>query len=95
MRFTPFDARDQCRSRPLKRQGTMPAWFVTFEVRNVTPKKLRSPRSTRTFESEAEAKIFARTKLAEGVTVYAGTISPHSPRRSIPWSGITYWLEEA
>ena len=71
----------------------MPAWFVTFEVRNVTPTKLRSPRSTRTFETEAEAKNFARAKLAEGVMVYAGTLRPHSHRRSIPWIGITYWLE--
>ena len=29
--------------------------------------------------TEAEAKIFARSKLKEGLTVFAGTINPHIP----------------
>jgi hypothetical protein len=46
-----------------------------------------------TFETEAEAKGFARTKLNEGLVIYAGTINPHLPRRVIPSRGISFWLE--
>ncbi len=70
-------------------------WYVTFEVhkRGTLPKR-RSPRETRTFQSEAEAKAFARTKFDEGLVVYAGTINPFLPRRLIPSSDIPSWLEE-
>ena len=66
-----------------------PNWYVTFEVRGrgILPKP-RSPRETRTFVTEAEAKIFARSKLAEGLVVFAGTINPHTPKRVVPSSHI-------
>ena len=69
-------------------------WYVTFEVhkRGALPKR-RSPRATRTFENETEAKTFARAKFNEGLIVYAGTINPHSPRKVIPSSSIPLWLE--
>ena len=62
---------------------TTPIWYVTFEVRKrgILPKQ-RSPREARTFVTEAEAKAFARSKLDEGLTVYAGTINPHTPKRN-------------
>lgn len=70
------------------------AWYVTFEVpRRGTLARRRSPRSTRTFETEAEAKAFARGKYEDGLTVSAGTINPHLPRRAIPSSNIPDWLE--
>jgi hypothetical protein len=53
----------------------------------------RSPRSTKTFETEAEAREFARGKYEDGLVVSAGTINPHLPRRAIPWSSIPDWLE--
>ena len=73
-----------------------PIWYVTFEVRQrgVLPKQ-RSPRETRTFATEAEAKIFARAKLDEGLVVYAGTINPHTPKRLVPSSQIDSWLIDA
>ena len=46
------------------------------------------------FESEADAKAFARTKFEEGLIVNAGTINPHSPRRAIASGSIPRWLEE-
>jgi hypothetical protein len=52
----------------------------------------RSPRSTRTFETETEAKDFARTKFNDGLIVTAGTIVPHLPRRAIPSRSIPAWL---
>jgi hypothetical protein len=75
----------------------MPAtWYVTFEVRRsgVLSSRRRGPRSTRTFETETEAKIFARTKFHEGLIVYAGTINPHSPKRLISSRNLPHWLEE-
>jgi hypothetical protein len=71
-------------------------WYVTFELRKRggLPAR-RSPRATRTFDTETEAKNFARAKFNEGLIVYAGTINPHSPRQVIPSSSIPFWLEHA
>ena len=72
-----------------------PIWYVTFEIRKrgILPKQ-RSPRETRTFVTEGEAKIFARSKLKEGLTVFAGTINPHIPKRLVPSSQIYAWLAD-
>jgi hypothetical protein len=71
-----------------------PTWYVTFAVqkRGVLPKR-RSPRVTKTFETETEAKNFARAKFNEGVIVFAGTINPHTPRQLISSANIPFWLE--
>ncbi|QOG16836.1 hypothetical protein BaraCB756_36015 [Bradyrhizobium arachidis] len=70
-------------------------WYVTFEVqqRGILPRQ-RSPRETRTFPTEQEAKLFAREKRDAGCAVFAGTINPHLPRRLIPSSGINAWLAD-
>nr|WP_258767511.1 hypothetical protein [Bradyrhizobium arachidis] len=71
------------------------AWYVTFESRKrgLLPRR-RSPRETRTFATEAEAKVFARAKLDEGLIVFAGTINPHLPRRLVPTTSVPLWLAE-
>jgi hypothetical protein len=70
-------------------------WYVTFEVhKRGTMLKRRSPRATRTFETEEQAKKFARAKFNEGLIVHAGTINPHLPRRTIPSSDIPAWLDD-
>ncbi len=69
-------------------------WYVTFEVpRSSTVIPRRNPRLTKTFETEAEARDFARTKFDAGLIVTAGTIIPHLPRRAIPSAEIPAWLE--
>ena len=69
-------------------------WYVTFEVpRSGTLVQRRNPRLTKTFETEAEARDFARTKFDGGLIVTAGTINPHLPRRAIPSEEIPAWLE--
>ncbi|MHC2291681.1 hypothetical protein [Bradyrhizobium barranii] len=70
-------------------------WYVTFEVhkRGTLPKR-RNPRETRTFESEADARNFAREKFNEGLIVFAGTLNPFLPRRLIPSSEIPSWIEQ-
>jgi hypothetical protein len=72
-----------------------PTWYVTFEVqkRGVFPKR-RSPRLTTTFDTEAEARVFARAKLQEGLIVFAGTINPHVPRKLINSHNIAAWAAE-
>ena len=71
-------------------------WYVTFEVpKRGTLTRRRSPRSTMTFATEAEAKDFARVKFGEGLVVTAGTIVPCLPRQAIPSTGIPAWLESA
>ena len=72
-----------------------PTWYVTFEIRKSgTLPKQRSPRETRTFATEDEAKQFAREKFDEGLAVFAGTINPHLPRRLILASDIQAWLAD-
>jgi hypothetical protein len=69
-------------------------WYVTFEVpRSGTLVQRRNPNLTKTFETEAEARDFARTKFFNGLIVTAGTINPHLPRRAIPSEEIPAWLE--
>lgn len=69
-------------------------WYVTFEVpRTGTLVQRRNPRLTKTFDTEAEARDFARTKFDDGLIVTAGTINPHLPRRAIPSEEIPAWLE--
>ena len=74
----------------------VPSWFVTFEIRKrgLLHKKERSPRETRTFATEAEAKLFAQTKLEQGLVTFAGTINPHSPKRLIVSRDIAGWVVE-
>jgi hypothetical protein len=74
----------------------MPDWFVTFEIRKrgLRQKKERSPRESRMFVAEAEAKMFARAKLDEGLSVFAGTVNPHSPKQLILPHDIPRWLME-
>ena len=47
-----------------------------------------------TFETERQAKVFARTKFHEGLIVYAGTINPYSPKRLISSRDLVHWLDE-
>ena len=70
-------------------------WYVTFEIpwRGTAVRKRRS-RSTQTFETESEAKNFARVKFEEGSIVTAGTIIPHLPRRAIASGSIQSWFDE-
>jgi len=71
-------------------------WYVTYEVpRSGALVRRRNPRLTRSFQTEAEAREFARAKFEEGLVVTAGTINPHLPRRAIPSQDIPAWLEDA
>jgi hypothetical protein len=77
-----------------RRRSMKHTWYVTFEVpTDGTLSRRRHPRLTKTFETEAAAKDFARTKFTDGLIVTAGTIIPHLPRVAIPSVEIHAWLE--
>ena len=71
-------------------------WYVTVEIKKRGPLHgRRTPRVTRTFETENEAKDFARARLDEGLSVFAGTINPHVPKQLVVAGNISLWLGEA
>jgi hypothetical protein len=70
-------------------------WYVAFE-----PKKPLRPddsgncavRSTRTFKSEVDAKLFAIQILAKGWSASAGTLNPQ-PEQVVAPSQIERWAD--
>jgi hypothetical protein len=50
-------------------------------------------RSTRTFKSEVDAKLFAMQILAKGWTVSAGTLTADRPVRIVGASQIEHWAD--
>jgi hypothetical protein len=71
-----------------------PTWYVTFEVpKGGTLVRRRHARLTKTFNTEAEAREFARTKFDGGLILTAGTLNPELPRKAIPSLEISIWLK--
>lgn len=70
-------------------------WYVTVELlkSGVLPKP-RSSRLTSTSETEAEAKSFASAKLQEGRLVFAGTLNPVAPRRTVLSHHVADWVAD-
>jgi hypothetical protein len=73
-------------------------WYVSVQSPSEwRPKSSRapSPRKTKSFPTESEAKQFAKAMLSDGFRVTAGTLNPHQPRRrTITASEINQWIEE-
>ena len=71
-------------------------WYVAFGP-DKTVKKDDSAvcgvRSTRTFKSEVDAKLFAMQVLAKGWSASAGTLNPHQPKQVIGASQIETWAD--
>jgi hypothetical protein len=65
-------------------------WFVSFKKVDA---RREHARQTETFATEIEAKHFARSKLDDRL-MFAGTINPHRPKRTISPGQIADWLEE-
>jgi hypothetical protein len=68
-------------------------WYVATRVPH-HEKTGHYSRRSHSFASEAAAKQFAASKIAEGVEVNAGTLNPVLPRRIIGPSEIAEWLAE-
>jgi hypothetical protein len=69
-------------------------WYVAFGPSKYEEDSLKSvPRSTRTFKSEVDAKLFAMQILAKGWTASAGTLNPYQPKRVIGAAEIERWAD--
>jgi len=68
-------------------------WYVTFAT-DMTDKTAESmARSTRTFKSEVDAKLFAMQILSKGWTASAGTLNPHQPKQVVGPAQIESWAD--
>jgi hypothetical protein len=66
-------------------------WFVSVRPVGMS----WNERQTRGFETETEAKQFAKAMLSKGHNVTAGTMNPHQPkRRNITALEVDQWIEE-
>jgi hypothetical protein len=71
-------------------------WYVAFgpdkAVKTDDCAATGTVRSTRTFKSEVDAKLFAMQVLAKGWSASAGTLNPHQPKQIVGPSQIERWV---
>lgn len=71
-------------------------WYVAFgpdKTVKTDDSAESAVRSTRTFRSEVDAKLFAMQILAKGWSASAGTLNPHQPKQVIGASQIEKWVD--
>jgi hypothetical protein len=71
-------------------------WYVSFGPDKAVKTDHNATgvaRSTRTFKSEVDAKLFAMQILAKGWSVSAGTLNPHQPKQVVGASQIERWAD--
>ena len=71
-------------------------WYVSFgpdKTVKTDDNATGMARSTRTFKSEVDAKLFAMQILAKGWSVSAGTLNPHQPKQVVGASQIERWAD--
>jgi hypothetical protein len=90
----------RCGSETFARDGrfipmTRPdIWYVAFGRDKAVKTGDGAPgvaRSTRTFKSEIDAKLFAVQIVAKGWPASAGTLNPHQPRQVVGPSEFERW----
>lgn len=71
-------------------------WYVAFRPDKIskTDNGVTGPvRSTRTFKTEVDAKLFALQILAKGWPANAGTLNPHQPKKIVAASQVQQWAD--
>ncbi len=71
-------------------------WYVAFgpdKTLKTDDRGTGTVRSTRTFKSEIDAKLFAMQILAKGWSASAGTLNLHQPRQIVAPSQIERWAD--
>ncbi|MCP4616548.1 MAG: hypothetical protein GY844_08915 [Bradyrhizobium sp.] len=68
-------------------------WYVAFSPDRNSDLNDGTARSTRTFKSEIDAKLFAMQILAKGWTASAGTLNPYQPKQVIAPSQMERWAD--
>jgi hypothetical protein len=70
-------------------------WYVSYRS-NIVPKhdseERRCVRATRKFKAEDEARQFANEIVAKGWSAIAGTLNPHTPKRTVASTQILDWI---
>lgn len=70
-------------------------WYVSYRS-NITPRRedgeRRCARATRKFKDEAEAREFAREIIEDGWSAIAGTLNPHTPKKTVASTKILDWI---
>src|SRR5882757_1275146 len=83
------------RDNPRWKAMTQPdTWYVAFGPDQTIKSDDRATgavRSTRTFKTETDARLFTIQILAKGWSANAGTLNPHQPKRTIAASQIEDW----
>ena len=68
-------------------------WYVTFGPDKTDEEASSRARSTRTFKSEVDAKLFAMQVLGKGGVASAGTLNPYQPKQIIGPAQIESWAD--
>lgn len=68
-------------------------WYVTFGPDKSEKTAEGATRTTRTFKTEVDAKLFAMQILAKGWTASAGTLNPHQPKQVVGPAQIEQWAD--
>lgn len=68
-------------------------WYVSFGPDRADESAASMVRSTRTFKSEIDAKLFAMQILSKGWIASAGTLNPHQPKQVVGPSQIERWAD--
>jgi hypothetical protein len=70
-------------------------WYVSYRS-NIAPKRENGERgvvrATRKFKAEADARQFAQEIIAKGWSAIAGTLNPHTPKKTIASTRILDWI---
>ena len=70
-------------------------WYVSYRS-NIEPRRdqreRRCVRATRTFKAESEAKRFAQEVIENGWSAIAGTLNPHTPKKTVASTQILDWI---
>jgi len=80
--------------RKLRPKKSKAKWYVSFERKDRQPGRNHPLREAETFRNEQDAKAFARARLTDGSNINAGTLNPHSPKRTISSKQLRDWLNE-
>jgi hypothetical protein len=78
-----------------KRLAEPDIWYVSYRS-NITPRREDGERSvvraTRKFKTEADARQFAQEIIKKGWSAIAGTLNPHTPKKTVSSRKILDWI---
>jgi hypothetical protein len=72
-------------------------WYVAFgqdkAIKTDHGATAGTVRSTRTFKTEVDAKLFTMQILAKGWTASAGTLNPYQPKQIVGPAEVEHWAD--